>query len=702
VPRPYAAFACLCLAAGALTLWAYLPGLHGDFLFDDYANLPALGAQGPVVSWSVFWRYITSGQADPTGRPLALLSFLLDAHDWPAPAYSFKRTNLVIHLLNGALLGALLYQLGRDVLTKYKPDDARTRLRLAIAAALGTAFWLLHPLFVSTTLYIVQREAMLPVTFTLLGLLLWLGGRRRLWRGSTGQGLAWMAAGLVGCTGLAVLGKANGILLPSLALVVEYTLLRPIDTDLSGLQPGHAHAQRLNRRALAVLAWPIAAIVAGYLAYEGWHGWHGGISAVRPWTLQQRLLTEPRVLLEYLKLLWVPRPFTPGVFNDQVQASRSLLEPLSTLLALLGLSALVVAAWRLRRRWPTFALAVFFYLVGQALESSTVALELFFEHRNYLPSLLMFWPLALWLCGVAIRLPAKDQSADQTYAIHTVASSRHDCAKAILTAVLLAGLVLMTHARSALWGNSRDQALLWATLNPASPRAQAYAAQAEMAAGNPQAAARRLQEALVHAPGDMQLALNLLAARCQAGHLDATTLDKASHALATSRDTGALLANWFQRVIAKAPRSACPELTASAIEQLLKAARTNSFLTQVPGRRQDLYSLQGQLDLASGDATGALEWFNRALDQQVRVDVALQQAAQLGSTGHPELGLAHLSHYEAARAWAARSGTGYRPPFGMARLHVRVLEWQGYWEQELDRLRATLLEDARNKQVTTG
>src|SRR3546814_19867519 len=51
--------------------------------------------------------------------------------------------------------------------------------RIDLAAAIGTGMWLLHPLFVSTTLYIVQREAMLPATFTLLGLLAWLHGRDR-------------------------------------------------------------------------------------------------------------------------------------------------------------------------------------------------------------------------------------------------------------------------------------------------------------------------------------------------------------------------------------------------------------------------------------------------------------------------------------------------------------------------------------------
>src|SRR6478735_2314614 len=92
------------IALGALLLSAwfvYLPGLHGGFVFDDFVNLDALGKTGKVDDWATFWRYLTSGSADPTGRPLALLSFLLDANDWPADPRPFLRTNLLLHLSNG-------------------------------------------------------------------------------------------------------------------------------------------------------------------------------------------------------------------------------------------------------------------------------------------------------------------------------------------------------------------------------------------------------------------------------------------------------------------------------------------------------------------------------------------------------------------------------------------------------------------------
>src|SRR5690554_7948782 len=82
----------------------YFKGLNGDFLFDDYPNLDALGALGGVTDWNTFRAFVFSGWSGPTGRPISLASFLLDDNTWPSYAPWFKHTNLLIHLLCGLLL----------------------------------------------------------------------------------------------------------------------------------------------------------------------------------------------------------------------------------------------------------------------------------------------------------------------------------------------------------------------------------------------------------------------------------------------------------------------------------------------------------------------------------------------------------------------------------------------------------------------
>ena len=71
-----------------LTVFVYWAGLQGNFLFDDYPNLQDLGTYGVIDSWDKVRNFISNGFSGPTGRPISLLSFLIDANTWPASPYS--------------------------------------------------------------------------------------------------------------------------------------------------------------------------------------------------------------------------------------------------------------------------------------------------------------------------------------------------------------------------------------------------------------------------------------------------------------------------------------------------------------------------------------------------------------------------------------------------------------------------------------
>jgi tetratricopeptide (TPR) repeat protein len=638
----------LAFSAVLLTAWlAYLPGLSGQFLFDDFPNLAEIGATGPVDDWPTFFRYITSGTADPLGRPLALLSFLVDARDWPASPGPFLRTNVLLHLLNGALLFGLLRSLGRCM----DGDGPRTDG----AALLAAGLWLLHPLFVSTTLYVVQRQAMLPATFVLLGLLAYVRGRALLDRAPR-TGAAWMAAGILGGTGLALLCKANGLLLPLLAWAIDATVLR------ASLRPppGDAAGQRrlrLLRRLLLVLP---SLLLFTYLA-----SFLGRLDAAidRPWTIGQRLLTEPRVLLDYLHLLVVPRVLSTGLYNDDYPVSAGLLAPAATLPSLLAIAALVALGFRLRRRLPAVAAALLFFFAGHLLESTVVPLELYFEHRNYLPAMLLFWPLARWLSAWNAAPRARMAAG---------------CA-------LLALLAAITWQRASLWGQPEQLARLWALQNPGSARAQATAATYDLRGRRPDLAMARLRELWDRQPHDLQLALNYANAACARQGLRQEEVRAIGEALRRADSGDQLVHRWLGRALDVAGAGRCPGLDVGTVADWVDQAWRNPRLSAYPGRRQDLHSLRGRLALERGEPERALAQFDRALDEWVTPGAAARQAALLAEQGHYELALRHLDHY------AQRDQETVRPTgWGMAAVHQWVLDRQGYWPRELAILREKL------------
>jgi tetratricopeptide (TPR) repeat protein len=662
------AFASALLVILAAAWCVYHPGLTGDFLFDDFGNLPTIGATGPVTHWATFWRYITSGTADPTGRPLTLLTFLIDARNWPASPYPFKATNVVLHLINGALLAWALWKLGRELRFSHSPqekDGKSTFLTLdnrsiAIAALFGAGAWLLHPLFVSTTLYIVQREAMLPATFVLIGMLGWMSSREALAHGHFKRALVGMALSAWLCTFLAVLSKANGALLPLLLLLTEWIVLsrRPMPSPRARWWHARAVVFFLIVPSVLLVAY-LLAVIPGYVRTT---------FALRGWTVGQRLLTEPRVVTDYLRLLFVPRTHSTGLFNDQFAISTDWTHPASTLPCIALILALVGAGFALRKRYPAIALALLFYFGAQLMESGWLPLELYYEHRNYLPAMLLFWPIGLAL-GSSGPLRFLKVSAG---------------------VVALAVLAVMTSQRATLWGDGFRQAQIWAAFNPDSARAQTNAALYDLQHDQPRLAAARLRLALPRHPDDIQAPINLIGAECRLGSVETETLLAAEKALVHTRAGGITTFNWFGEALDLAAHHACTGLDFAALQAVLNAAQRNPYWKNQPGRQQDLDHLQGQLDVAEGKPEAGLQAFNRALATTPDPGAALQQAAYLGAHGYPKFGLAHLDYF-------ARLRPGPKPGFGMPRIHAWVLHNQGWWKTETAYLRRTLEADAVSK-----
>lgn len=456
---PRARWVLVALALAALAWLVYMPGLHGGFVFDDFSNIVDQPALAPQAVRAHFWQAVWAGRAGPFSRALSMLSFAWQIRVWGMQPLPMKVFNVLLHLVDAGLLAWLTQRVLAWI-------EARERERLGPGAPpwllapplLGTlvaAAWLLAPIQLTAVLYVVQREEALASGFVLLGLLAYWHGRMLLREAVRTQARqrrawAWIWAGLLGGTVLAALAKETGVMLPAYAAVLEWVVLRGDCAAAPGSERQRvARCSLLGVFALVLvlpgllgLAWLLPGIVSG-AAY-----------AQRDFTLAQRLLTEGRVLVDYLHWIVLPSPDRLSLYHDDLGISTSWLRPWTTAPSWLLLAALLAAGLRLRTRRPVVSLGILWFFTGHALISTFVPLELVYEHRNYLPCWGVF--LAVFGCLGSWR-------------------ARQRASWPLLAGMLCAGLVVLyagfTAIRAQVWGNPYRLAYFEASAHPRSPRA---------------------------------------------------------------------------------------------------------------------------------------------------------------------------------------------------------------------------------------
>ncbi|TAL73198.1 MAG: hypothetical protein EPN56_03580 [Rhodanobacter sp.] len=517
----------------------YWPAMHGPFLFDDFPNLAALSSISHVLSWRDLGIYLSQPRQFP-GRPVAMLSFLLQKASWPDHPFPFRLVNVGVHLLNGVLVFALVRRVAPRWLSNLASSGAFER-RADLVAILAAAAWLLNPIQLSGVVLIVQRMTLLMAMFTLLGMLAYLRGLLENTLPTWRRG-AWMTLGLGACMLLAFLSKENGVLLPLYALVLDATVLR---AEVRQLPLPLAWLRRL-------LIWPVVLFVLCFLLWILPAEW--GHQGTRDFTVGQRLLTEPRILFNYLYKIFLPHFGHYGLYHDGYTVSRSLLSPWTTLPSLLILLSALVAALAGLRRWPLFALAVLWYLGGQILESSTITLELYFEHRNYVP---LVGPMLALALAVA-RFPQ---------------GRLQRMARVLGGAWLLAcGFTTWLSARA--YTSEDSLALTWAHNQPDSARAQTYLAERLYKHGQLNAAMQVLNHAARRHPNNASLAINQVFVQCKLGSLTQADLDRLDARLLTIHfDQGGMEGMEPMRLLADDGQ--CPALTPQSWLKLNDALLAN-------------------------------------------------------------------------------------------------------------------------------
>jgi hypothetical protein len=553
------------------TTWLYWQGHNGGFIFDDNSNLQPLTNISDENTTGSYFPFVLNGETSTLGRPLALLTFAFQADSWPSNPWDFKYVNVMIHLLNGCLIFWFILLLARLMEWNEK--------RSVWLALLTASLWLLHPLHVSTVLYTIQRMTQLSALFTLIGLLLYLYGRQHFLRNNVKSGYFLSTLGVVMGGILATLSKENGVLLVLYLIVLETTVFRTLPPP---------RYWKLWRSIF--LHFPIIILALYFLTHSD-----GILQAyqIRDFTLGERLLTQTRVLSDYLLKILLLHPTGFGLFQDDFVISHSLLTPPSTLIAIIFIVSLIIAAIVVRHRFPIFAGGILWFFAGHVLESSFIGLIIYFEHRNYLPMLGIIFLISY---GV-IKL------FDYVVTPHL---------RNLMFSLIIfwfSFFPIMTWSQTDLWGKPVQQTLFWAEQHPHSIAAQAEAFLLAMEFNNVAEAEKYLQRMRQNFPEQTAVYLYWLKLVCSAKQVEMPEISKLLQRLQTSKYDHASL-EILSQLAAQQARNQCSVLNAKMVDDLfttlINNANNSTFQAYFYARYAKFKALEKRYDLAVVNAKKAL------------------------------------------------------------------------------------------------
>ena len=432
---------------------AYANSFHAQWHFDDELNIVQnryihILSLNPASLWRAM---IQDGRQN---RPFSNLSFALNYYFNGENVRGYHFVNAAFHWLASLAVFALLRLTFRRA---GLPADRRDWAALAASAA-----WAVHPIQTQAVTYIVQRQTVMASAFMLCTLVAYVLGRQEPGRRRR-LGL-YVLAGISMI--LAVGSKEIAVITPALIFIYELYFFQ----DLSpAFLRRHQRALLPAVLVLLVLGWVYLRPQMQEQIALGFQRYH--------FTMSERLLSEPRVLFEYVGLILLPLR-SRLTLEHYPALSASIVSPWSNLPAVLGWIALLFLAVRFAPRHRLLSFACWWYLLNLALESSFFPLDLMAEHRLYLPSLAVLAPL---LAGPLLLAPR--------------------LGRGLIWALLLALLLLAgTVARNSVW---QTELKLWRDCvrkEPLKPRAHYGLAKAFLEAGQYESARREYERTLAFNP----------------------------------------------------------------------------------------------------------------------------------------------------------------------------------------------------------
>jgi tetratricopeptide (TPR) repeat protein len=348
----------------------YSNSFNGEWHFDDFSNIvynPRV--QMKSFSCSEIKHSILDNNHKILWRPLAVLSFALNYKFGGMDVFGFHVVNFIIHYLAAVFLFLFIYNTLKLPLLREKYS-----LIAYPVALLATFFWALNPVHVTCVTYIVQRYASMSGLFYIMSMYFYLKARTsKKPTCSISIFILCFSAGLA-----AMLTKENAAMLPVSILLFDLFLIQGVTKENI-------------KKYIKISAVPFLLIlIIGFIYTSGFANVLGGYE-FRDFSMMQRLLTEPRVILFYLSLLFYPISSRLTFLYD-MEVSRSLLQPWTTIPSILLILFIICFSLYISRKRPLFSFCIIFYFLNHLIEGSIFNLELIYDYRNYLPSMLLFIP----------------------------------------------------------------------------------------------------------------------------------------------------------------------------------------------------------------------------------------------------------------------------------------------------------------------
>ena len=331
-----------------LLLIIYGNSFSGTWLLDDWASIvDNQQIHLKSLSWPEIKNAFFSTPQNILSRSVARFSFALNYYVDGLNVFGYHLVNVIIHLIASFFLYLLVHHTLNLPLLREKYGKTSYSIALLVAF-----LWASSPINVNAVSYIVQRATSLAGMAYVMSMYFYVKGRTSH---DTSRRIVFFLLCVITSV-MAIASKENAVTLPIAIFLYDVFLIQGVTTE--NIRKNIPIILLILVTAITVIVYEI--FFTSNLNYQGW-----------TFTMKERLLTEPRVFLFYISLLLYPLGSRLTMDHD-IQISRSLIDPWSTLPAILIIVFSIGYALWIARKKPLLSFCILFFFLNHLIEGSII------------------------------------------------------------------------------------------------------------------------------------------------------------------------------------------------------------------------------------------------------------------------------------------------------------------------------------------